>query len=273
MKDYRTGRVILAGTWGLLASLAVATATAAQQHGATLRGVVVDSAGEPLDAAEVELVGARVRALTAGNGSFGFEGLKNGRYWIAARRIGYRPAQMSLTLQGNETRQVRIVLATRPLNLPEVVVKAENGMYDRRMRDFLWRSRASFGGRFLTRDDIARAAPGRLGDLVARHMPFKSMWVMNEPGGWGSWHPGFDEPFTSAAFSGRRRYRPNCPPSVAVNGGGISVGWAVNDFEPDEIEAVEIYREGTQLPIEYDFPGRTVCGLVVVWLKSYANAR
>jgi len=267
MKEVRVSR---ASVLTPLAALMVMTTSAAQQRGATLYGVVVDSAGQPLEAAEIELVGARRQAVTAPNGEFRFEGLKNGRYWLAARRIGYRPFQQSLTLQGNETRQVRIALGTRPLELPEVVVKGENTLYQRRMRDFLWRSRASFGGRFLTRDDIARANPARLGDLVARHMPFKSMWVMNEPGGWGAWGPGFDDPFGRRRF-GRTRYRPNCPPAVAVNGGGISVGWAVNDFEPDEIEALEIYREGTQLPIEYDFAGKADCGLVVVWLRSDAR--
>lgn len=244
---------------------------AAQSKGATLSGTVVDSAGRPLDGAEVELVGARRTTLTTSTGVFRFDEVRPTRYWLFVRRIGYYPFQTSLTLQGKEDREARIVMAARPFDLPEVVVTAQSKRYQARMREFLWRSRSSFTGRFLTRDDIARSAAIRLGDLVVRYMPFKSLWAMNQPGGFDDVFTRDEERFSIMRLATRRQYRPDCPPAVAVNGGNISAGWAVNDFEPDDVEAIEIYREGSNLPFDFSWGARTACGVVVVWLKSYAQ--
>jgi hypothetical protein len=268
---------MIGSPWFRLAFLAAAgmvlpSRVEAQQPKPSLAGVVTDSAGRVLDGADVELVGARRKVITGADGAFRFADLPATRYWLMVRRIGYYPVQISLTLRGGEARQANVTLAAHPYELPDVVVRAQDQRYQARMRDFLWRSRAAFGGRFLTRDDIARDRSPELGMLVVRYLPFKSLWVMNEPGGWGSNFFERDEDrFGPTRLSVRRRYRPDCPPAVAVNGGPLSVGWAVNDFEPDEIEALEIYREGSDLPIEYSQSGRSACGVVVVWLKSYAS--
>ena len=53
----------------------------------------------------------------------------------------------------------------------------------------------------------------------------------------------------------------------------LSPGWAVNDFKPDEVEALEVYRGGlSSLPVEYGMGGRSSCGLVMVWLKGFVQA-
>jgi len=244
---------------------------AAQDKGPVLHGVVRDSAGAPLEAAEVELFGIHRKAVTGVNGAFRFEGLRNSRFWVLARLVGYLPRQISVSLENDEQRSLPITLYAAPARLSEVVVEARSDLYVKRMRDFIWRSRTAWGGRFLTRDDIAKANPATLGDLVIRHMPFKHRWVMGEVGGWAYLpHPLAAGPYSFARFSRRGRYLPDCAPAVSVNGAGISFV-AVNDFDPADIEALEVYREGSDLPIEFSFAGRTRCGLVVVWLKSYAQ--
>ena len=254
----------------LLALLIAPPTILAQEGGPIVRGVVRDSAGRPLEGAEVKLYGSpRVQTSTGSDGAFRFTGLRNSRYWLLVRRIGYLPHMESLSLEDDEVRDHPVTLEAAPQSLPEVVVAAEASRYERRMRDFMWRSRASFGGRFLTRDDIADARPVRLGDLVVRYLPFKRSWVMDQPGGWGPAFP--TTTFDAARLSRLRHYRPDCPPAVALNGGPVSLGLAVNDFAPDDIEALEVYREGSDLPIEYSFAGQTQCGLVVVWLRSYAQ--
>ena len=244
----------------------------AQTRRASLHGVVRDSAGTPLSGAEVELFGSpRRKMLTSAEGTFRFDGLYNSRYWLVVRRIGYRPAQQSLTLSNNERREVAVSLEAAPYQLPEVVVEAERSLYRRRMQEFLWRSRSSFRGRFLTRDDIARARPGMLGDLVIRYLPFKQLSTMSQPGGF---IPLFDSEdwYSTTRLAVRTHYRPDCPPAIALNGSGITPGFAVNDFAPEEIEALEVYREGASLPVEYAWLRQSECGLVVLWLKSYARA-
>lgn len=243
----------------------------AQDRGPVVRGVVRDEAGRPIEGAEVQLYGSpRRTAVTGPDGAFRVAGLRNARYWLLVRRIGFLPHQESLTLAGDETREVTVPLQAAPVRLPDVVAKAQRSLYDRRMQDFMWRSRSAFGGRFLTRDDVERARPARLGDLVVRYLPFKRSWVMDEPGGWiydGIAGTGYDV----TRLTRFRRFLPDCPPGVALNGGPVSAGLAVNDFRPDDIEALEIYREGSDLPIEYSSAGRTRCGLVVIWLRSYAQ--
>jgi hypothetical protein len=242
----------------------------AQPRRATLSGIVVDSAGRPLEGARVELFGTTLNTTTGPAGIFRFEDLRGTRSWLLARRIGYYPFQTSLTLGSSEAREIRIVMTARPVQLPEVAVVAEDKRYRSRMREFMWRSRSAFMGRFLTRDDVERSRANRLGDLVIRYLPFKNAWTMDQPGGWD--YARFDDQDMSGTrLSYRRRYRPDCPPAVSVNGAGITAGWAVNDFDPEEIEALEIYRDGSSLPYEYSWTGQSACGLVVVWLRSYAR--
>ncbi|MBM4186839.1 MAG: carboxypeptidase regulatory-like domain-containing protein [Gemmatimonadetes bacterium] len=238
----------------------------------SLHGVVVDSSRQPIEGADLELMGERRRTVSRSDGSFAFDELRATRYWLMIRRIGYFPVQLSLTLQREEARDLRVVMAQHPFQLPDVVVNAQETNYRARMREFIWRSRSSFGGRFLTADDIARQPVQELAHLVIRYLPFKMIYTLSQPGGWGETSFQFDEDRSSLTrLAGRPRYRPHCPPAVALNGGSVSAGWAVNDFDPEEVEALEIYREGTNLPIEYSFAGKAACGLVVIWLKSYAR--
>ena len=272
---------------GALAMLIGHGALAQSKPTVTITGVVRDSSGRPLEAAEVWLVGEG-QTVTGADGSFRFVGLKNPiRSWIAARHIGYFPTQTSVTAEPGTESVLTIVMAPQPFNLPELTVRTAEKAQRRRLIDFVWRSRGG-GGRFLSRSDIERSRVTRLGQLVIRYLPFKDPATMDQPGGWGEdrsfryiaeWDrsaTGVDFPsdvggsdrFGSWGGSWSNRV---CPPAVAVNGGSISTGRAVNDFEPDEVEGVEIYRGSGQLPFEYTMGGRSSCGLVVVWLRSFAR--
>jgi hypothetical protein len=270
MSDRRSiPAVLLAALLALIAP--IHQTISAQSKSATLTGVVADSTGRPLEGAQVELIGTTRKTQTGSDGRFQLDDLRPAKYWIFVRRIGYQPFQASLTLEPRELRKLELALTPHPVELPEVKVIAEDKRHQARMREFLWRSRSSFSGRFLTRDDIARSSVSRTGDLVIRYLPFKSLWVMDQPGGWETLGFPSQETFSAARLSSRRLYRPDCPPAVSVNGGSVTPGWAVNDFQPDEIEALEVYREGSSLPYELSWGGRASCGLVVVWLKSYAR--
>ena len=271
MRRTLVARVLGLPLLGIPAFLGTPQTAAAQQSGATLQGIVIDSAGTPIEGAEVILYGIRRKALTSGDGVFRFTGLDNIKVWVLARGIGYFPQQVSVSLQKNETRVLPITLHHAPALLPDVVVEAKSDRYEFRMRDFMWRSRIAWGGRFLTRDDITRANPAALGDLVLRHMPFKLRETMDEQGGWLI-DPRLRArgPYSYARFTSSR-YFPECPPAISVNGNGITP-LAVNDFHVDDVEALEIYREGINLPIEFSYGGRTACGLVVVWTRWYVEA-
>ncbi|MEZ4586599.1 MAG: carboxypeptidase-like regulatory domain-containing protein [Gemmatimonadales bacterium] len=264
----RIGRRLL---WpGGLAALALVAAPASGlAQDPLLRGRIVDSAGAPIEGAELELTGARQTATSGADGRFVFRDLNASRYWLSVRRVGFLPLRLSLTLKKDVPRDLELTMERLPFELPEVIVEAENERYERMMSQFLWRSRSTWGGRFLTRDDLSRFGehPGTLGSIVLRHLPYKSSFVMDQPGG----YPNYEmfSAFTTERLTRRTRYWRDCPPGVALNGGPIAVGMAVNDIRPEEVEALEVYREGARLPIEYTWNRRAECGLVVVWLRSY----
>jgi hypothetical protein len=60
--------------------------------------------------------------------------------------------------------------------------------------------------------------------------------------------------------------RSACAPLVSLNGASPIGAWAVNDFNPDDVEALEVYRD-RHVPMELQRSVDTSCGLVVIWLK------
>ncbi|HEU5219427.1 MAG TPA: hypothetical protein VFU23_12275, partial [Gemmatimonadales bacterium] len=139
----------------------------------------------------------------------------------------------------------------------------------RKYQDFVWRSRSSFG-HFLTRDDIEKSHAAYLGDIVRRYLPFttsdaffhstfESDLGFGSNSGWGRDHIGW-----SSSSASRGRLGGNCAPAVSVNGARPMGGWAVNDFRPEDVEAIEVYRSQFQMPTEFQGWGAG-CGLVVVW--------
>lgn len=251
----------------VLALAALATASAAQRPSKALprlRGTVQDTAGRPLEGAQLQILGLDRALLTPASGAYRFAEIQPGKYWIVVRRIGYAPLRTALSFNPGDDRQLDFELTPLPHNLSEVKVRAEDKAWMRKYQDFVWRSKSSFYGRFVTRDEIERAHPTHLGDVVRRYLPFTSSQAFFNPyfpdriGGWAN----------SSRFItyGRSYYSPNCPPAVSVNGSYTSMGWAVNDFRPDDVEAVEVYRGGAPLPFEYS-SRQSPCGLVIVWTR------
>lgn len=229
-----------------------------------LRGAIQDTAGKPLDGALIEIVGLKRRLFTPSSGAFRFDEVKPGKYWVVARRIGYAPLQTALTLKSGDDREIVFQLDPLPHVLPEELVKGDDAAWQRRYGDFVTRSRGAFGN-FLTRDDIEQARPHYLGDVVRRHMPFTPSDAFFNPA-----FADFDRTFAGYRRLGqstRSAASRGCSPLVSVNGGTPSGVWAVNDFRPSDVEAVEIYRGNRMMPAQFDMWG-TECGLVVVWTRS-----
>ncbi len=257
----------------LLPVLALATLTtgaAAQKAPKPLpvmRGAIQDTLGQAIEGAQVEIIGLDRVVTTAGSGAYRFDGIKPGKYWIIARRIGYRPLRAALTFEPGDDREIVFQLEPLPYNLPEIKVRAENKKWEREYQDFVWRSKSSLHGRFLTRDDIERSHATFLGDAVRRYLPFVSSESF--------FTPFYPDPFARAwgrdgigwVSSRATSLDRSCSPGVSRNGAPPTGGWAVNDFRPENVEAVEIYRSGSQVPVEFASWGGAGCGLVVVWTR------
>jgi len=258
---------VTSALFGLLAWAGTATAqsTKPSKPLPILRGAIQDTAGRPLDGALIEIVGLKRRMFTPSSGAFRFDDVKPGKYWVVARRIGYAPLQTALTFKNGDDREIVFQLDPLPHVLPEELVKGDDAAWRRRYGDFVGRSHGAFGN-FLTRDDIEQARPQYLGDVVRRHMPFTPSEAFFNPA-----FADFDRTFTGYHRLGQRSTRSalsrGCSPLVSVNGGTPSGVWAVNDFRPSDVEAVEVYRGNRMMPAEFATWG-TECGLVVVWTRS-----
>jgi hypothetical protein len=227
-----------------------------------LRGAVQDTLGNPLEGAWIQILGLDRSSTTPASGAYRFEQIKPGKYWVIARRIGYEPLRAALTLNPGDDREVVFQLNPMPHNLPDLKVEAQNKAWERQYQDFLWRSRASYYGYFFTRDDIERSHSSVLGDFVHRYFPYASSSDFNAPA--------FSDPFDSwrggLGWNSPRpaMYHSSCPPAVSLNGSDPR-GWAVNDFRPEDVEAIEVYK-ANRVPNDFLYANPS-CGLVVIWTK------
>ena len=228
-----------------------------------LRGAVQDTLGNPLEGAWIQILGLDRSSTTPASGAYRFEQIKPGKYWVIARRIGYEPLRAALTLNPGDDREVVFQLTPMPQHLPDVKVQAQNKTWERQYQDFLWRSRASYYGYFFTRDDIERSHATVLGDLIHRYFPRASSSDFNVPSQ-PSWLGLRGRGSLGRAAARSASYRSTCAPAVSLNGADPR-GWAVNDFRPEDVEAVEVYK-ANRVPTDFIYTNPT-CGLVVIWTK------
>lgn len=99
---------------------------AAQARRARVTGRVTDAAsGEPVAAANIQIVGTSVVATTGPDGRYAIPSAPVGVYPIEARRIGYgNKVAENVRLRADSVSTVDFVLSTNPLRLTEMVVSA-----------------------------------------------------------------------------------------------------------------------------------------------------
>ncbi len=194
--------------------------------------------------------------------------------------IAHVPIRASLSLK-ETPRAIEFVMATWPSELPELKVVARRNDILRGVR---WAS--AYFGKFLTRDDIEAAAPKTLGDFMSRYLPSVPPGGFSIPsiphgmlpplGGLARTNSSGPRPRLNASKAMARFKGPGCPPVISINGAPAQVRWAINDFDPQQIEALEVYRRRDRTaPWEFqdDLVFLRSCGsLVVVWLKDRATA-
>jgi hypothetical protein len=236
----------------------LAASPAWAQKTAVVTGTVRDEHGDPIVEADVSVIKTSLHAYTDVNGAFRIEGVPDGKYWLGVRRLGFEPVAHSMTISGNTARKMDVEMNVLPVKLSPVEVKAKSGYTDRWMNDFDRRRRSAFG-HFITRDDIEQRNPTRLSWLVQMYFPRLSSTAFD----YSPW-----EAESYAPFGGGRTIGVRCAPAVSVNGSTPRLGWALNDFQPSEVEAMEVYRPTIgEMPMEFQMIRGTQCGVVVVWLR------
>ena len=234
----------------------------AQTDGAIVTGVVKDTLGAPIAGAEV-FVGRTDRpVVTNEHGRYRLVGAPTGPRWVAARKIGFSPVRHSVRLAEHETQVVDLVMTALPVKLPELKVVEQSGMKRTRLQDFWDRSRTSFGGYFVTAEDLERRHAIDLTMVVRQYLPFAALrsWERSSSDYGTMWN---FQP-TSISTSHAR-----CAPSISFDGGIPTDSWNVEDIPVSMVEGLEIYKpRWMDIPVDYQMDARAQrCGLLVLWTK------
>ena len=115
------------------------------------------------------------------------------------------------------------------------------------------RRRATGRGTFITRDEIARRNPMTIADLLRT---VRGLAVRTSGGR------------TEVRFvrANTRVDAVDCPPEMWIDG-VRAFSATVDEFDPDEVEGIELYRGLGQTPAEY-LSRSAGCGLVIIWTRS-----
>ncbi len=220
---------------------------------ATLTGRVVDGERRPLADADVWFVsgiGESPVAKTDSAGRFSLAGLPPGTGTVSARRIGSTPASRSIGLAAGGSTTVQLTLAQQAVVLQELTVEAKPASRAQRA-GFTERQQRGFG-KFLDQDALSRLAAVDVGTMF-RTLPF--IRVADRPGGSALMNQ------SSRGFGGGGP----CALTLLVDG-MVTPPDAIRGMPKERIEAVEVYNNGSDVPMEYSSPS-TGCGAVLVWTK------
>lgn len=243
-----------------------------------VRGVVVDERG-PVSGATIRLRSVEsthtLVAVTAETGSFEFAGVPGGSWTLLVRRIGYAQHTQPIVVAEGRSMDLRITLTPIAQRLDTVAVVRAAQVPERygpisRMDEFYGR-RARARGRFFTREDIEASGRSKLTDLLR-----------TVPGARVRTHPGNLADVVFARCSGPVRLSQSGSLSAVAGGttGGrtplvalyvdgvrvdtMSVRQTLSDLDLAEIEAIEVYRGVSELPLE---AMGNACAAIFVWMR------
>ena len=235
----------------LALGLCVVARVAGAQSGASIRGVVRDSAAVVVPNADVSVTpgNRRVRADSAGR--FVIASLEPGQYTVKARHVGYVPVEWTVDLSRSGVTDVKLVLAVRLPVLDAVVVTAGRTCSAGDIEGFLCR-RGSGKGVFLDYTDIDDLNVFDTADL------FNTV-------------PGFAVDVRATRSGPKRMPIGRRCINTLVN--GLPAAWSAVPSDPGDIMAVEIYELPKDIPSEYSrFTwGKEQCSLIAYWTVNFSR--
>ncbi|MEO7084202.1 MAG: TonB-dependent receptor [Gemmatimonadaceae bacterium] len=232
-----------------LALLTTAASHEARAQPGVLRGVVYDSSGAPLADVDIGIVSVHRLARTDAKGRFSIDHLPSGAVEVTARRLGYTPQTLNLTVNEGLEYSYTITLVAQATTIDgmDVTEKRQRAgveeFYQRRTRGI---------GVFFTRDD-----------LLARHARIPSDILQSTPGvRFVRAGTGKGIRFTSPS-NGRRE----CIPSLWIDG-QLAQGAELDDVSVNDVEGIEVYQSMSTTPAQFWRGNGTPCGTIVVWSKT-----
>lgn len=216
----------------------------------TLRGTVVDEAGQPLPDLPVEVVSALTETRTDSAGQFVVRNLKPQRHIVRVRRVGYQPTYAFADLNDASGARLRIVLRQYAgQNLGLVVVRADR--VPARLAGFASRAAKSSGwGRIITEAEIRQRTPIFTSDLL---QGLAGVRVVRSG-------------FGSGTILGRG----NCRMALFINGFQVQAisGSGLDELvSPEDLAGIEVYTGIGGIPSELITSRSNGCGTVALWTK------
>jgi carboxypeptidase family protein/TonB-dependent receptor-like protein len=218
---------------------------------ALLNGTVMGADGKPLEGAQVYLVGTAIGARADSRGAFRLSGLPAGTQTVEVRQLSYTPKRYTVDLSPARESRLAAVMDSHAQVLGEVTVQ---GKPTSNIPGFDARAKRGLGT-FLDREEIEKRQSVLTTDL------FRTI------------------PGLTVGFDGQN-YVVQSSRSL---GSGCQVQWYLdgspydnssNDLDqmlrPDDIEAVEVYKSASEVPVQ--FQGHdAACGTILVWTKRSAG--
>lgn len=218
----------------------------------SVRGSVTTTFGLPIGGAYVRLSlagrGTTTSVESDEDGMFNAVGVPAGTAWLVARRIGYRPDSVRVTVNDGETVESRVQLERIAVELDRVQVIGRRDVTGP-MAGF-YKRMGQGSGRFFTASDIDKRNASRMSDMF-RLVP--GMRIETR---------GFQN---TVRMRGSR-----CAPLVWLDAQPLFAAEVDLDaFDPRSFEGMEIYSGAASVPVEFQGNQRmsSACGTIVLWSK------
>jgi TonB family protein len=219
---------------------------------AIVTGSVVDTTGAAVLGAEVSITGVPYRSVTDEKGNFSFSGVPAGKGSVAARRLGFLPTTLDITIvEGLVPSRLTLRMVPVPTILSPVLVQTRKVDYTGRLAGYYQRLEKRNSGYFITREQIDRENPRMLTQLL-QHVP----GISPVRGRFGS---------TAIRMRGR-----NCAPLVWIDGTPMPAGEVdLDNFSPQTLHGIEMYLGSTTAPARYTLNrDRNSCGTIILWSRG-----
>jgi hypothetical protein len=240
-------------------ALTLPTSRVAAQEGAptpvgsgTIKGTITSVGGLPIGGAQLRLRINASNSLTVEtdeSGTFTLGKVPAGDVWVVARRIGFRPDSVRLSLANEQ-----VLPATLALERIAVELDAVRVIGRRDLRGHLagFYRRMNIGnGRFFTADDLDRRNAMNMTD-VFRMVPGIRVEGRN-------------------SFQNVVRMRGSrCAPLVWLDNQPLSAAEVDLDaFDPRSFDGIEVYSGPASVPVEFQGNMRmsSACGTIILWSK------
>jgi TonB family protein len=210
---------------------------------------VNDSSGVGIADVQLSVAGTTTIGATDEHGALRLTGVPAGPETIDARRLGFRPASIQVTVAPNATTAATITLVAVAQRLSPILVRGTVHASTHRLAGFYQRRQLGVG-HFFTHDQIEKQHLYRLSDLFRRI-------------------PGMRITSTDVIQNAVRMRGESCAPLVWMDGNPLAAAeFDLDAVTPESVDAMEVYSGLAEVPPGFMGPnGLGSCGVIVIWSR------